>query len=427
MAAPLYKRLPAQAIGSALEGLLGGLGSTTEGALGLANTGINFFREDAPDRQNILPDRLPLINTEEVRQHITGPLLGQENLQPGSFPEEVLQAVARNLPVTALTGGSNLPLALAKDVAGSTAQIGAKKLGLPAPLQIFAGIAGEKGFTKTLERAGKSIAPKYLGEMAREAKNSFYNRAEELGGSIKSKAINYKNELEKIAGDVSNNRAISRVDRKEFVANIDSFLADMNKGHLTGKELIDTRTQLNNIISKSKDKDIINAYKAIRKPLVADIKQQQKLHTKWGKALESADDLHAAENFGSVFSDALTDHPKIQKALSNPLAYSLASLGPSFYFSRDPLSSIAAGAASAVGAKGIKKASQAAGFLSKEAPRQVLLEASKNVIDRNIPAALRSYSKLNSMADKYTKQENASDNAMQKIIDQSRVNLVRAD
>ncbi len=422
MAAPLHKRLPAQAAASALEGLLGGLGSATEGVLGLANTGINALRGNGT-KGNILPERLPLLNLQEAR-NVTQDIFGKENLIPGSFPEKVLQSVGRNLIPTIATGGSNLPLSLARDVAGSTAQLGAEELGLPKVVQFLAGIGGEKGFRKLLEKTGKSGAPKYLAEKASEAKNKFYENAKEAGDKFKYKSPSLEKQLEFIGDKILSDKSIGKEDKTKFVEDISSYINDFKNG-ISGRQFIDERTALNKIISKTKDPDLKKYYMAIRKPIIEEGKKIESKYPSFGKNLKDADAIHDAENFGSIFKDALTEYPAIKKQLSNPLAYGLASLGTKFFLSKNPLSSLGAAAAGVATAKSAKKATEFLGFMRKETPRKILLEASENVIKRNYSAAARSYNKLNQLADKYEKDQSKTQKNQQKKIDKSRSGLIK--
>jgi hypothetical protein len=422
MASPLYKRLPAQLLATPLEGILGGLGSATEGVLGLANTGINYLRGEGA-QGNILPERLPFLNLQEAR-NVTNDIFGKENLTPGSFPEEVLQSVGRNLPLTIATGGSNIPLSIARDVIGSTAQTATEKLGLPKAVQFLSGIGAEKGFRKVLEKAGKSKAPKYLAEMSSEAKNKFYENAKEAGDKFKYKSHDLEKKLESIGDKILSDKSINQADKTKFVDDISSYITDFKNG-ISGRQVIDERTTLNKIISKTKDPDLKNYYMSIRKPIIEEIKKIESKYPNFGKNLKDADALHDAENFGSLFKDSLMEYPVIKKQLSNPLAYGLATIGPKLFFSTDPLSTIGIALGGAGLAKVTQKATEFLGFIRKEAPRKLLLEASENVMKRNFPAAARSYNKLNQLADKYQKDESNIQKQQQNKIDKSRVGFVK--
>ncbi len=159
--------------------------------------------------------------------------------------------------------------------------------------------------------------------------------------------------------------------------------------------------------------------------MVDELGKQSNLHPKFGKYLADADAIHDAENFGSIFKDALTEYPALKKQLSNPLAYGLASLGTKFFLSKDPLSSLGTALAGTAVAKSAIKGSQFMGFVRKEAPRKLLLEASENVIKRNFPAAARSYNKLNQLANKYESDQSKTQSQQQNKIDKSRSNLVK--
>lgn len=421
MAAPLHKRIPSQIAASALEGLLGGLGSATEGVLGLANTGINAVRGKNA-QGNILPSRLPLLNLEEAR-NVTQDIFGKENLQAGSFPEEILQSVGRNLIPTIATGGSNIPLALGRDVAGTAVQKGLEKIGAPKILQIFGGIAGEKGLNKVLQKVGKSKAPQYLSEMAQEAKSNFYNQVEKTGEKVVTDAKNYKNKLQDIGEQISKDTRLTLEGKKKLYRDINQYQGDFNKGKITGKDLFDRRTQLNEIIGNSSGREKFY-YQGIKNSLVDELGKQSNLHPKFGKYLSDADAIHSAQNFGSVFKDALVEYPAIKKQLSNPYAYGAATLGTKLFLSKDPVSALTTAAIGTGAVKTAQKATQILGFLREEAPRKILLEASENVIKRNFPAAARSYNKLNQLADKYEKGQKKSEGKQNKQISKSRAGLV---
>lgn len=420
MAAPLYKRLPAQLLGGIAQGAIGGLGSVTEALLGLGNAGINLL---TGKQSNVLPSRLPLANLKESGE-LVGSIFGNENLTPQSFPEEVLSQVTQNLPITLATGGSNIPLAIARDVAASTAQTGAEKLNLPKAVQFFAGIAGEKGFNKTLEKLGRKVSPKYLGQLAQEAKSDFYKQVEKTGEKIKTDASKYKNKLEEVAEQVSKDTRLSLEDRKKLYRDINQYESDFNKGAITGKDLFNRRTEINEIINNSKGREKFY-YQGIKKSLIDELGKQSQLNPKFGKYLTDADAIHDAQNFGSFFKEALHEHPKLGKVLKNPAAYSLASIGPAVWLSKDPVTALTTSIGIGAGIKGAKKANALIGFVRQDAPRKILLEATENMLKRNYPAAARSYNKLNQLADKYDKESKKFEDKHAAEIQKSRHGLVK--
>jgi hypothetical protein len=411
--ANILQRLPAMATKAAI----GGLGSATESLLGLGNllTG------------NRLPSRLPLANLQEGGE-IAESIFGKGSTQPGEwliggkFPEQVLSKTLENLPLTLATGGSNIPLALARDIAGTVAQTGAEKLGLPASVQLFAGIAGERGFNKALEKWGSKIPPKYLGELAQEAKSEFYSQVEKTGEKIKTDASKYQSKLNEVAEQVSKDTRLSAEDRKKLYRDITQYESDFNKGNISAKDLFNRRTELNDIIANSRGREKFY-YQGIKRSLVDELGKQSKLNPKFGKYLSDADAIHDAQNFGNTFKEALRENSILKKVLKNPIAYAAGTLGGSLYL-KDPTLILGSALATEAGMRGLRKGTEVYGFLRHEAPRRILQEATDNILKRNIPAAARSYNKLNQLADKYEKQTKSIENKRAAEIAKSQKGLV---
>ena len=407
---------------------LGSLGSATENILGLGNllTGGN------------LPSRVPFLANLEEAGKVAERIFGEGSTQPGAlpivgkFPEQVLSKILENLPITLATGGANIPLALAKDVAGSVAQTSAENLGLPKGVQFFAGLAGERGLNKALEKLGKKVPAKYLPEIAKEAENTFYNEAKTLGEKIKSPAIKYKKGLQEIGQQLSDDSALSISEKKELIDKINIYLRDLNKGYVTGKDLINRRGEINSLIGGSKGK-LNYYYQGLKKNLGQELASQEGLHKAFGKKLADADAVHGARNFSGPFTEYVNSNPGVtKKILSNPLSYAVAALGTSLYMGKDPIEAATNAALAATvtgGAKkaldiGALKADQILGFAREEAPRKLLLKASEDILKRNFGAATRTYNKLNNLADKYMQQDKKYQEKRQKYIDSSRKNLV---
>ena len=410
MAAPVYKRLPAQLIARPLEGL--GQGASAANALlGLGNRGIESltgYKDVLPSRLsvNMIPGlgnlpNIPLPTTEDIQKYVTQPAFGKENLQSETFPERAYERFGRALPATALaaaTGGISLLSSAAGSVAGQAAQ----DIGAPWPIQVVADIFGSKGYDKLLQKLGSSKIPiNTLAILAEEAKGKFYATERELGSKITLNAEPIEEGLIKTLNKVKKDTTLSELERNKLIRDIDEYGSDIINGNTTASQLFERRKELNNIIPRESG-TTKNYYEAIRKPISAVMESQKTTNPEWYKAYKSGDNIHQAMNFSNNFIEGLKDYPKIAKTLKNPLAYGVASLGPAAYFTKDPLTLLATSGAVTGGASAIKKGSEIFGFLSHGSePRKLLMQASEEMLKRNYPAAARTYAALNGQAEKY--------------------------
>lgn len=423
---PSYlKRIPVGLAGAAVEGL-GVPGSALEALLSAGNYGI----EAATGKKNVLPTRigipggrneklgiqLPnlfLPTIEEIRRGVVEPVaqatVGKESLQPQGTLEEIGQMIARGAPLTLATLGTSTPLqALGQSAASATAMKTAEKLGAPIPIQILAGIGGDRGFTKLSNWMNKSKIPvQNLASLADQEKNALYAKEGQLGSKIVTKADTYKNNLEKVSHDINKlnpNTRLSTGDLKEIDSKVNSLLNDFTGKGITADKLIDRRAELNDIITNTRghEKEL---YQLIKKGLNESVAELKPKHADWSKALEGADAIHQAQNFKQTLIDAVDAFPKLGKVLTSPLAGAAAIAFPSLYFTGDPLKALATFGGAYGAGKTLGKGLDVLPFLSGEAPRRVLAEATSQVLNRNLPAAARSYSKLNKMADDYEQKQ----------------------
>jgi hypothetical protein len=400
---PGLERIPVGLAGKAAEGfgapgdILSILNSVPKRALeGLGFPTQNLGMREAPTSQ-------------QVRQEVVKPAaeaMGiEEHLKPQGWIEESLQRTAGNIPAQAALGGLSIP-GLVADLSGSLASTGAKKAGFGFIIQTVADMIGQRQATKainTLTKAG--IAPsETLSEIAKTAKTKAYNKTSDLGSKIKLPAKEWEKEILGLQGKISRDTRLSEIDKNKLIRDSEQYLSDITGGKINANELLDRRTQLNSNISDSSGA-AKNYYEALRKPAIKIIESERSKFPAWSKELNKADMIHGAMNFGPTFINGLEDYPKIKGILKSPLAYSLASLGPSLFFTGDPISTIGISLGIGAGGKATKEVSRIMGFLTHGTePAKLLVEASKNMIERNYPAAARAYNKLNHHAEKYEKQ-----------------------
>jgi hypothetical protein len=414
MAAPAYKRLPAQLIAKPIEGL-GIPGSAASALLGLGNKGI----EALTGYKDVLPSRFPLgggisvPTVEDIQHYVTEPILGKENLEPGSFPERAYERFGRSIPAIAATGGAALLPALGAGAVGSAAGQAAEDIGLPAAAQLGVDILASGNFNKILQKMGsRGIPVNTLATMADSAKNKFYEIERELGPKITLNAHPVEDKLIDIMQKASKDTTLSDIQRSKLLRDIGEYSTDILGGNTTASQLFKRRTELNNIIANASDKNSRNYYEAIRKPIVELMEKQKNIHPEWYNAYKSGDNIYRAQNFSENFISGLKDYPKIASTLKNPLAYGVASLGPALYFTKDPITLLATSGGITGGASAIKKGSE------------IFLQASKEMLERNFPAAARTYSALNKEADKYSSIQQKVKNKKEEKLKKATAHLV---
>lgn len=409
-----YKRVPAQGAASLIEGLgvpgsiLELIGSLPQKAAGAITGRPEVFEKLAQQAQQ--PYHLPTV--EDIQKEVTQPIFGNELLKPTNPFERGLRSFGRSVPIALATSGASIPVTLGRTAAGTLFQQGAEELGLPAPVQFFAGIAGEKGFDKVLSRAFKQGVPKQtLAKLADDAKKEFYNKEQQLGSKIKLQAEPFKKGLTDIEAQVAKDTRLSEIERKQLLRDIDQYRSDFVQEKIPASALSTRRKELNYNIANSEG-PAKNYYEALAIPARSVIENEGKSHAQWYKDLKAGDAIHEAQNFKNTFIQGLTDYPKIQKVLTNPLAYGAATFGPSLFWTRDPLTSLGYATGVTAGAyavgKPISKGLDLWGFIREGQPRELLFKASQEMIDRNYPAALRTYAKLNSKADEFQKKQTQS-------------------
>ena len=437
-------RIPAGLSAAAIESL-GVPGSVTEGLLSLANRGIEY----GTGHKNVLPEKvgipqgrnkyglnipgISLPNIQDIRKHITEPLaeatVGKEALRPEGAIEEILQSTARTLPFAGpLKTGAQAVGTIGRSLAGSTAIKGAEAVGAPLPIQLLAGIGGERGFSKLSNWLTKSKVPvQNLSMIADREKNALYAKEGELGSKIVTPATPYKKNLEKVLNDVNKHNPDTRFstsDLKEIDNKVGSYLNDFTGKGISADKLIDRRTELNSLIAQSRGREK-EIYQFIKKGMNETIDELKPQHGEWKNALEGADAIHQAQNFKQTLIDSVEVFPKLGKVLTNPLAGAAAIAFPSLYFTGDPVKALATFGASYASGRTLGKGLDVLPFLSGEAPRRVLAEATSQVLNRNLPAAAQSYLKLNKMADDYDKKNQSTKVRRDKDRKQATQHLIR--
>ncbi len=346
-----------------------------------------------------------------------------ESLKAKNFPEKVLHSASSGLGFLGSqgalnVGGKGIAKLAGRELAGSTASQAAASLKLPSSVQLFAGIGGQSGFEKVFNRLNKvKIPANNLSTMAAEAEKGFYDTERELGSKIPVDVKPFEKDVFKLQDRIGKDKKLSSLEKQELLLKSEEFLSDAASGKVNASDISQWRKDLNFLISKERGV-VKDYYKAIRTPIVNILKETEKNNPEWYSSLKSGDQLHAAQNFGKTFKDMVNYFPRVGKILDNPIAYFLASAGPSVLYKGVP--GLGYGVAATAGGMAAKKIAKVAPFLfSGPAPRHVLLKASEEVIKNNIPAAMREYAKLNSMASKWEakhKEKGVKKNSNQRLI-----------
>ena len=400
---PGLSRIPVGLAGKATEGL-----GVPGDILSILNTGPKRALESLGfPTQNLGSREAP--TSQQVRNEVVEPTAEaaglKEHLKPQGWLEEAAQRTAGNLPTQAALGGLSIP-GIVADLSGSLASTGAKKAGFGYIVQTVADMIGQRYALKGINALTKAGIPpaETLSEIAKTAKTKAYNKTADLGSKIKLPAQEWEKEIQGLQGKIVRDTRLSEIDKNKLIRDSEQYLSDITNGKINANELLDRRTQLNSNISDTTGA-AKNYYEALRKPAIKIIESERSKFPAWSKELNKADMIHGAMNFGPTFVNGLEDYPKIKGVLKSPLAYSLASLGPSLFFTGDPISTIGISLGIGAAGKATKEATRIMGFLTHgKEPAKLLLEASKNMIERNYPAAARAYTKLNHHAEKYEKQ-----------------------
>lgn len=336
--------------------------------------------------------------TEQVQNYF-----GKEEIAPQGTLEDIIGTTLGNLPVTLALGGGPVWAKIASDVAGTTAMKGAAALGGTDPLsQLAAGLAGGSGFNRLKNYFTKGGSPESLINVAKEAEQKYWSKADDLGANITQKAPGYRSKLQKLYDEVKDSSALSVEQKNDLAHKIKLYEKDVSKDTINAKKLSERVKEINEVwpqaVGKSK-----NAYRKylerIQKEMFTVGDEIGKTHPEWHKNWDDARKVGKALNFQPISLALFDEYPILQKSLKNPLGQLALGLGGGAY---------AAGALGAGGGAAItrlaRKGTQVAGFLQNETVAKLMSRAVQQNLNRQIPELARTYAKIDKLADEYEKE-----------------------
>jgi hypothetical protein len=337
-----------------------------------------------------------LPTSPEVLQKIES--ITGRHYEPENIVTKTLERTASNiLPALALGPGS--PLArVALDLSMSLGSEIGHKLGLPGA-DLLGAVAGAKLFhSLPAFKGAETLIPR-----AQALQKEAFTTEKALGSKLPIKKYKYKSQMEDLLNKTKKMSFKDSAQKDWLKDTLQNFVNDADELPMYASKLTERQQEINglwgNVLgdrNKNAKRILGSAHDIIMKTIDTVGKQQPEWHQSWRQGQE----LTKALGTANYFQDLLKDVPYLGKKITSGLIYTLFGGG--------------AGAAAlkglpvaGLGLAGVAVAPQAAktyGFLtSGETPRRLYWEATKQLAERNFPAAAKTILKLDKEAKKYEK------------------------
>lgn len=356
------------------------------------------------------PEKTSLPTGQDVRSFV-GKALPKDYLESKGTGEEILHNVIESAPLTLLLGGSAPAIQkLGNLAAGQTGMKLAEKAGFGVGGQLLGSLAGNKAFDKLVNYANIGGTAKGLNKLAEDAYTKGYKNADEFGSKIEIKPSNkVVHELGSIRDKFKNAEEVLEKN-KSVVKNLDLTLEKLERP-VSLKELSKSEQAMNKIYNEVHDKSAKKYISDFKNVITDQLKEAGKQHPEWGDNYFTAKDIYSASKFQPKMLEAFQDHEILRKSLKNPISQ-LFLLGGTYSYGiplagkiiANPLKTAAISGATLAGKKGYDTVKNFYSFMQTPARRKLLQEASEQLFRDNFPALSKTLSKIDNVADKFTKE-----------------------
>lgn len=359
-------------------------------------------------KKEAIPEQIPEINPSTIKQKITEPLLGKEAAEPQGSLEEIADMVARSLPQTlALKGVSSFGKELLKDIGTSTAMKIGEKSGLSDPIsQLALGYYSGRGFDRIAHYLKGGGTIQNLATRGKEAEQKYWNKSQGQGSNIHISAKKFENKINGIESELNKTSDVlfKEREKQDLINRIAKYKKDSESGMLNLGKVVDEIKDINELHSTRKSRKFDEYLKRLQSTFFDEIDSVKKSHPGFYKNYNTAKDLTKANNFHFNTEKFIEDNPESKKILTNPIAQAVLGFGV-----KGIPGALVAATAGAIGRplyrRGKAQAEQIAGFLKYPGGQQILKETVEALGQESVPQILKSFTRLNKVADKYTEQE----------------------
>lgn len=350
---------------------------------------------------------------------------GLEELStPETATERILHSTATTLPLTTFLGAAPFGQKLALDLLQSGVIEGLDQGKASTATKIGATLLTGLGFNKATSAAKKLFGiaetPEKLLDLAKQAEKSYYDSSSKLAEKIKVPSKRFEGSINKIYDDIKSNVGFHDISKKKNMLDKARSIAKDLEGGTFSPLIIEKRNkELNKLYSKVYDEDSLTYIKKLQNALFKEAEEIGKTHKDWYSTWNKAKDIRKAINFGPDLKGILENVPSVGKVLTNPIAQKLfgySTLGAASLYSAP----LAVGAG--IGYKAYEQGRMIAGFAKNPSTHNLLVKASKNLAERNIPALTKTLTQINQSAKSYENKNKSKPEPLS-----SRIKIIRAN
>lgn len=424
----------------ALTSLLGLPGSLYQSALEGQRQSIS---QQSPEYQKAFIERHGPLEPSSYEKYIPSGenirnYLGHQHIAPETLAEKLgynIGAAAPGSLYAALTGGIGaLPLIAGSTLGGAAGEIAGEPVGEfagriiggeegkgigKAAGGLIGSLLGSYGTNKSINAIsrGLKLNPNDLVGSATKAQQEAYEIEKKIGRNVKGSSKAFDKKLENYQDMIRSKSNLSTSVQDELIKKAQETRNIAKEHQIIGSDLVQKKKDLNGLyrLPMFKDETNKNQLKQLQKIIFDEGDELGKgltnksYRTIWHNAWKEGDDITKVLRYGENLKDIAEETPgfvtSLKSTLRNPLAKAIgygAGLGGSAYLGLFPFAAAGVGALE-TGRQAFNYGKYLSKFMEYPATRKLLEEATKQTINRQVPQLLRTYTKLNTLSEKYSK------------------------